>query len=110
MKAWRHDLMRRRRAVRQHVNVGGRWRDTFFEQGPAQQRVDKGAFAGVELADHDEQEHLVELVDGLLERVLRVRGEAEISYEELQIAENSASGRDELALTVIDGETGRAWR
>ena len=110
MKVWLHDLMLRRLAVREDVNVGGRWRDTFFENGPSQQRVDKGAFARIELADHDQQEHLVELVDRLLEGVLRVRGETEISYKELQIAENSASGCDELALTVIDGETGRAWR
>ena len=39
----------------------------------AEQRVDEGALAGVELADDDEQEELVELLDRAVERGLVLR-------------------------------------
>ncbi len=45
-----------------------------FMQRLADERVDERAFAGIELADDDEQEQLVELGDRLVERFLLVVG------------------------------------
>ena len=51
---------------------------TPLERDPAaDDRVDERALAGVEFADDDEQEQLVELLDRLLERPLLVGGGVE---------------------------------
>ena len=51
-------------AVLEQVNLRGGGRDAFAKDGLAGKGVDERALAGVELADHDEQEELVELPDG----------------------------------------------
>ena len=61
-------------AVLEHGNDGGRRRHALLHQRLADQRVDERALAGVELADHDEQEQLVELGDGLIEGLLLIVG------------------------------------
>ena len=58
------DLGRGRVAVADEVNLRGRRRHAFVEDRAAEQRVDERALAGVELADDDEEEELVELADG----------------------------------------------
>ena len=57
-------------AVLQHVDLRGGRRDPFLDDLAAEQRVDERALAGVELADDDEQEQLVELLDRAVERLL----------------------------------------
>ena len=57
-------------AVLQHVDLRRRRRHALFDDPAADQRVDEGALAGVELADDHQQEQLVELLDRLLERGL----------------------------------------
>ena len=59
-------------AVLEHGDDGSRRRDAFLHQRLADERVDERALAGVELADDDQQEQLVELRDGLVERFLLV--------------------------------------
>ena len=51
-----------------------RRRDAFFHQRLADERVDEGAFPGVELADDDEEKELVELGNGLVEGLLLIGG------------------------------------
>jgi hypothetical protein len=50
-------------AVFEDVNPRGGRRHPFLQRRLADQRVDKGALAGVELADNYEEEQLVELAD-----------------------------------------------
>ena len=54
----------------QHGDDGRRRRDPFGQQRLPDQSIDKRAFAGIELADHDEKKQLVELSNGLVERFL----------------------------------------
>ena len=47
----------------QQMDLSGCGRHAFLEHALADERVDEGALAGVELADHDEQKELVKLMD-----------------------------------------------
>ena len=64
------DVAARRVAVAQDLQPRRRGRGTFFEHTRAGQRIDERALAGVELADHDEQEQPVELGDRAFKRRL----------------------------------------
>ena len=87
---------RRRRAVADEVNLRRRRGDALVEDLAAEQRVDERALAGVELADDDEEEQLVELPDRLGER-RGVRGRRRHRRElDLQVAEQPARGRQLL--------------
>ena len=59
------DPFHARRAIAelQQVDLRRRRRDALDEDGGPEQRVDEGALAGVELADDDDEEQLVELLD-----------------------------------------------
>ena len=57
-------------AVFEDGDDGGRRRDAFLHQRLAHERVDERAFAGIELADDDQQKELVELRDRPIERRL----------------------------------------
>ena len=57
-------------SVHQHVHARGGRRGALLQHPLADQRVDEGALAGIELADHDQQEQLVEAADRLGQRVL----------------------------------------
>ncbi len=57
-------------AVLDEVDAGGGRGDPLFEDLAAEQGVDEGALAGVELAGDDEEEELVELPGGPLEGLL----------------------------------------
>ena len=64
------DAVGRAVAVSQHLDLCRRRRDPFCEDRLAEQRVDERALPGVELADDDQQEQLVELADRRGERRL----------------------------------------
>ena len=64
----------------------------------AEQRVDERALAGVELADDDEQEQLVELLDRAVERLLMFGGGVEPAQGDTQPREDAALLLEELIL------------
>ena len=78
-------------AVLQHVNPRGGRRDAFVKDGLAGKRVDERALAGVELADHDEQEELVELPDRRGQRRLVLRAGAESRQRVAELAKQLPS-------------------
>jgi hypothetical protein len=71
------DLAIDRLAVLQDIDVRRCRCDAFGNDPAAQQRVDEGALAGVELADDDEEKQLVQLLDGPRERLLMFGGGGE---------------------------------
>ncbi len=82
------DLPLERLAVLQHVDLRRRRRHAFLGDLAADQRVDEGALAGVELADDHQEEQLVELGDGRLERLLMLAGGVEPGERDAQAAEH----------------------
>ena len=62
------DVGRASSPVADEVDLRRRRRDAFVERRAAEQRVDERALAGVELADDDQEEQLVELAHRLGER------------------------------------------
>ena len=64
----------------------------------ADERVDEGALAGVELADDDEQEQLVELLDRAVERLLVLGRGIEARQRGAQSREDAALLADQLIL------------
>ena len=52
-------------AILQDMNMGRRRGDAFLQHCLADERIDKGRFAAVELAGNDQQEELVQLADRL---------------------------------------------
>ena len=68
----------------------------------AGQRVDEGALAGVELADDDEQEQLVELLDRALERRHVLVAGAEAHEARPQVVEDAPLLADHFLLSRID--------
>ena len=83
------------------VTRGGR-RDPFFGDALAREGVDEGALARVELPDHDEQEQLVELLDGALERRHVLVAGAEADQAGAQVIEETPLVADHLLLSRID--------
>ena len=71
-----------RLAVLQDVDLRRRRGHAFFDDPAADERVDEGALAGVELADDHEQEELVELLDRPLERGLLIGRGVELRESE----------------------------
>jgi hypothetical protein len=63
--------------VLQDVNLRSGRRDPFFEHLVSEESVDECALSGVELANHDQHEELVELADGRGEGRLVVRARVE---------------------------------
>ena len=83
-------------AVADEMKLRGRRGDPFVEHGAAEERVDERALAGVELADDDEEEELVELADGFGEG-RRVRGCGRHGRQlDLQVDQQAACGRQLL--------------
>lgn len=52
------------RAVLEQLDAGGGRGDAFLEDAFSEQGVDKGALAGIKLADDDQQEEVLELAEG----------------------------------------------
>ena len=77
-------------AVLQEVNLRGRRRHAFLQDGLSGQGVDEGALAGVEFADDHEQEEFVELADGRGERRLVLLARAEARQRIAQLGEQLA--------------------
>jgi len=61
------DLPACRFPVLQHVDLRRRRRHPFLGDAGADQSVDEGALAGIEFADDDQEEELVELLDGTVQ-------------------------------------------
>src|SRR5262249_52613446 len=96
-------------AVLQHRHLRRRWRDAFLHHLLAGERVDERALAGIEFPDDHEEEQLVELRDGSLERreVFVARAEpdqsgAEIVQNPPLLAEDLFFSRTEYALEGHD--------
>ena len=85
-------------AVLQHVDLRGGRRDPFGDHLAAEQRVDEGALAGVELADDDEKEQLVELLDRAVERLLMLRCSVEPGQRRPQPREETPLVLEQLVL------------
>ncbi len=99
------DLLGDRVAVLQHVNRRRRRRHAFLQDRLADERVDERALAGVELADDDQQEELVELADRRGQRRLVGGIRAETRQRVAQFSEELTAFR-QLILKVW--QTGRA--
>ena len=56
-------------AVAQDLDLAGRGQHTLGQQSFPKQGVEKGGLARVELADHHQQEDLVQLLQGALEQI-----------------------------------------
>jgi hypothetical protein len=96
-------------AVAEQVDAGGRRRHSLLEHGAAEEGVDEGALAGVELADDDEQEELVELTDRLGERRAVVGLGLDASEGNLQLGKGAAF-LDEQSFLVVAEQAGRHGR
>ena len=98
------------RVLREHLGAvledahprGGR-RDAFLENPRAQQRVDEGALARVELAHHDEQEGKRELLARSGERLARgvrnaepLEARGDLGDEAARLVEEGLAGRSRL--------------
>ena len=94
------DLGRGRGTVADEVNVRGRRRDAFVEHARAEQGVDERALAGVELADDDEEEELVELPHRLGERGGVWTGGGHGRELDLQVGQQAACVR-QLAIGLL---------
>jgi hypothetical protein len=88
-------------AVEQAMDAPGGGRHALVEQPVREQGVDEGALAGVELANHHQQEELVELANRLLERRLVFTLRAVAGERGLQVAQ---------ALALFGEENGLAGR
>src|SRR6185436_1333646 len=95
-------------AVAEQVDGGGGRRDAFFEHGAAEQSVDERALAGVELADDDEQEQLVELADRLGERGAVVGLGLDAPERHLQLAESGTLLGEQGLLVPAEQADGHA--
>ena len=91
-----------RLAVLEQVDVGGGGGDPLFEELLAEQGVDEGAFAGVELAGHHQQEQLVEPLDRRRQRLLVLRRRVEPRQRRLQLAEQPPVLGQELFLRAAE--------
>jgi hypothetical protein len=89
------------------LNLSGGRRNPFLEDGLAHQCVDEGALAGVELADDDHEEELVELADRCGERGLIIRGGAKLGERVAQRREQVAR-LSQLSFGVIVEHTEHA--
>ena len=75
----------------------------FLEHALAEQRVDERALARVELADHHQQEQLVELADGARERLLVLLRGLDAHEQHPQLSELAVQLPEQaLALLVED--------
>ena len=70
----------------------------FLRDRAADERVDEGALAGVEFADDDQQEQLVELLDRAIERLLMLRRRVEARECRAQPREHAALLAHQLIL------------
>ena len=86
-RTWRSTVL----AVLQHVDLRRGRRDPFGDHLAAEQRVDEGALAGVELADDDQEEELVELLDRAVERLLVLRRRVEPGQRRPQAGQDAAA-------------------
>ena len=97
-------------AVLQHVDLRGGRRHALPATLLPDERVDEGALAGVELADDDQQEELVELLDRSLERGLMLgrgvephqRGAQRASTRRSSLSSSSCSGERSFE-SMFDG-------
>ena len=87
-----------RLAVLQDVDLRRRRRHAFLGDLAADERVDEGALAGVELADDHQEEELVELGDRGLERLLVLPRRVEPGEGDAQAAEHRALLAKQLIL------------
>ncbi len=62
-------------------------RDAFLEHAFAQQSVEEGRLAGVELTDDDQQEEFVQLAQAALEEIQVVLGRVEARQNDTQLFE-----------------------
>ena len=85
-------------AVLEHVDLRGRRRDAFLRDRAADERVDERALAGVEFADDDEQEELVELLDRAVERLLVFGRSIETRERRAEPREHASLLADQLIL------------
>ena len=83
-------------------DLRGRRRDPLLHPPLAGERVDERALAGVELADDDEQEQLVELFDGALERRHVVVAGAEADQAGAQFVEDAPLFAHHFLLSWIE--------
>jgi hypothetical protein len=75
--------------VPQDVDMRGGGCNTLFEQLLAQQRVNQGTFPGIELAHDDQQKKIVELLNGLSDGFVVLRGCTELHQGNPQIVQSS---------------------
>ena len=94
------DLPASRLAVLQDVDLRGRRRDPLVRDRRADERVDERALAGVELADDDEEEQFVELLDRLLERGLVIAERHRTGRARLQPRKDLSLFAEQLILGV----------
>ena len=80
------------------VDLRGRRRDALGQHLPSEEGVDEGALAGIELADHHEQEELIELVDRVRERPTVVVGGLRALECGRHLGEELALGSQKLLL------------
>ena len=89
-------------SIRTGRHVRRRRRDAFLHQPLAGEGVDEGALSGVELADDDEEEQLVELLDRSLERGHVLVACAEANQAGAQLIEDAPLLADDVLLSRID--------
>ena len=89
-------------AMLEDVDVGGGGGDPLLQDLAPQEGIDEGAFAGVELAGHHEQEELVELEGRPLEGGLVLGRGVEAREGLLQIGHQPAVLRQQLVLIPIE--------
>ena len=92
------DLLQAAVAVPQQLDLAGRGQHTFGQQTLAQHGVEKGRLARVELAHHDEQKQLVELVQRLLESAEIFIGRAQTDQQHAQVFQQAALAAQQLIL------------
>ena len=96
-------------AVLQHVDLRGRRRDAFFDDTRASQRVDERALAGIELADDDEQEKLVELLNRAIQGRLVLGRGAEAHEGRAKARQDLSFLSEELFLCFIEDFRQHRW-
>ena len=91
-------------AVAEQPDPGGGGRDPFLQHALAEERVDERALARIELADHHQQERLVELGHRCGERAPRLFGGSQAGEPVAQLAEEHALIALESSPRLVEGE------
>jgi len=89
-------------AVADQVDAGGGRGDPLLQEPAAQEGVDEGALAGVELAGDDEQEELVELARRALEGRLVLGRGVEAGERPAQLGEQPPVLGEQLVLSAVE--------